>query len=172
MHVLRMLQISREFLRNRRQRRIKLHKNMLDRGMLLMTSPAPGLRISTRGFGIFVKIEVGPLIGKTTFVFHLDADPHRISLIVSYFVDRTFIGGSAIFHNEHRLVWPFSGLHKFSIGPLRHKDVGEHLLAALRALAHPKAGGQKNPIAILTGGPQLLLSRVLPLSRRISATRR
>src|SRR5258708_7047374 len=139
---------------------------MLDRGMLLMTSPAPGLRISTRGFGIFVKIEVGPLIGKTTFVFHLDADPHRISLIVSYFVDRTFIGGSAIFHNEHRLVWPFSGLHKFSIGPLRHKDVGEHLMAGLRAVAHAKAGGQKNPLAIVSGWQQFVVAGVLRLSGR------
>src|SRR6266404_3383284 len=161
LNVLRSFPIRPKLLRHRLQRRIKLHKNMLDRSMLLMTIPAPGLRISASGFRVFVKIEVGPFVGKPTLVFHLDADPHRIGLIVSQFVDRAFTGRTPIFHDEHRLVGPFAGLHELPVSPLRHKDVGEHFVASLRAVAHAKAGGQKNPLAIIGRGQQSIVASVL-----------
>src|SRR6266403_994759 len=115
LHILRSFPIRPKLLRHRLQRRIKLHKNMLDRSMLLMTIPAPGLRISASGFRVFVKIDVGP----------------------------------------------FAGLHELPVSPLRHKDVGEHFVASLRAVAHAKAGGQKNPLSIIGRGQQSIVASVL-----------
>src|SRR5208282_5283805 len=70
--------IGSEFLRDRFQRRIKLHKDMLHGGMLLVTTPAAFFWICACRFCIFIEIEIRPFIGKASFVFHLDADPHGI----------------------------------------------------------------------------------------------
>src|SRR5260370_8670548 len=72
LHVFSGFLVSPELLRDRFQRRLKLHKDVLDRGVLVVTTPAPGLGICAGGFWIFCNIEAGPFIVRRNFV----SNPH------------------------------------------------------------------------------------------------
>ena len=49
---------------------------VLHRGMIIVALPARGLRICTSCFRIGTKVEVRPLVRKSTLVLHFHAHPH------------------------------------------------------------------------------------------------
>src|SRR5216684_9097782 len=82
------------------------------------------------------------------------------------FVDRTFGLRTALLDHEYGLVGPLPALDEFGVGPLRHKNVGEHLVVhASGAVAHAQAGRQEDPFAEVLWREQMIVAGVLRLAR-------
>src|SRR5258707_444812 len=63
------------------------------------------------------------------------------------------------------LVGPLPAFDEFGVGPLRHKNVGEHLVVhASGAVAHAQAGRQEDPFAEVLWREQMIVAGILRLA--------
>src|SRR5207245_11721788 len=91
---------------------------------------------------------------------------------MALFVDRSFAGGTAFFHDKHGFVRPLSRFDEVLVSRLGHEHVGKHVVASGHgAVIHVEAGGKINPIAIIIRAQELIVFRVLGSKRigRLSA---
>src|SRR4029077_6602063 len=161
------LVVGAELLRHRLHRGVELHKGVLDCGVGVVAGPAAvafGHRFG--GFAVGAESVVGPFVRVPSRVFDLDCQSHKVGLIVSLLVDRASAFGVALVDDEHRLFRPLATRKKFVIGPALDEHVGEHLVAAvIGTVVHPKTGGEKLPIAIISRTLQVALGVILRLGR-------
>src|SRR5689334_3492063 len=77
------------FLGDGQQLRVKLHKRMLNRGVLVVALPAIilGWRDRFAGWLGIVEREVGPLVGEARSVFHFHIQSHEFSLKMATLID-------------------------------------------------------------------------------------
>src|SRR5213596_1810141 len=83
LNILRRLFVSSELLGHRLQRRIKLHKAVFDRGMVVVTLPARLFGIQASRLVVVAEIKISPLFGEAALIFYFDAHAHEISLKVA-----------------------------------------------------------------------------------------
>ena len=151
------LVVGAELLRDRFQRWIELHKAVFDSGVGFVAFPARLFRIGRRGFVVRSEIEVGPLVRESSFILHFDRQPHQIGLEVSGFVDRAFGLLIALFQDEPGLVRPFAAGDELPVGPLRHKDIREHLASGGGGVVvHSQPGRKKDPFPVVFRADQTL----------------
>src|SRR6185312_181506 len=165
--------IGPKFLGDGLERGIKLHERVLYGCVIFVALPANLFRSSAGALRISVETEVCPLVGKARFVFYLNSHAHALSLEAAAVVDRAFRFRSAVFNDEHRVVWPLAALQKLVIGPLRHKNIGKHgMVCALWAVAHAQPGRKEDPLPVIGGRYEFIFGGELRMiGRRFGRSR-
>src|SRR6516225_5225121 len=96
-------------LRDRQQRRIKLHERCIHRRMLRMAAIAFHVCRHHLGRLRIAKDKEGPLAGEAGLVLHMRLQPHYFgALIIAFLVDRPLSFGATPFENQYSLVRPRS----------------------------------------------------------------
>src|SRR5580765_199186 len=164
------------FARHFQQLGIELNEGMLDGGVLIVAIPAGVLAGSdgARRFRGTIKIEVGPLNGKTRLILDFDVQADERFLIAPLLIDRTVRSRTVNFQYKHRFVRPSSIGEEKIVGLWCYENICESRRAVstrVRVIAHPKTGGNIHPSAIAFWTDEFAVRGELRAGRRADSGR-